>query len=328
MSIKDFTTFYNKNKRKNEFRYLIDDVIKTIDFTNNYKRDVYKNNKIGILQKINNNWIWSWVNTINTNYSCIFTLIKESNKFLDEKISIESFELNFDNTLKNFRNILFEKKELFFNVDSEIFNEMMFITQNSWNNGICSIISSFYTLNKNLSLTHTLNYERGNNDDMTNGIDTTFFVNNVEKTLQHKRLNGRHMEMDGDFYYFYDFYYNKSYEKLDYLSIERDGFIYLIENIDVQYGNKLNQLIVDKKYVKRMIMEKDYLTDILLEINKLCFEQKIIFIIDKDDSELNKFEKINVDNKNGIRLILNNPMDENLYNILNEELEKLKNLIK
>lgn len=327
MTVNEFKDFYNKGNKKNDFRNVIDVIIPTVDYTLNYRYDIHTNNKKGVLYYIFNKWVWSWINTINTNYSCICLLINEVNEFIDKEIKISDLENDFQKTLIIIENVLIENKEHFFTPGSNIFEDMFFTTQKTWNDGLSSIVSCLYTLNTNYNIIYELNYERGDKNDMTKGIDFVIKNGDKEKTCQHKRLNKSLLTMDGDYYFFGDFYYTENYRSLDLLSIEKDWYIYIINNSTNKELCRFENggLIVHKNLVKRMQIEKDNITDLLLEINKICFEKRIIFIYDRDESGENLFEENEIDGKPSIRLLLNDPMDENLEKKLTDQLERLKN---
>jgi hypothetical protein len=70
-------------------------------------------------------------------------------------------------------------------------------------------------------------------------------------------------------------------------------------------------------------MEKDSVTNLLLEITRICFKQKITFIYCKDESKKNIFEEFEFEGKKTLRFLLNDPMDEQLEEILVKQLKDL-----
>lgn len=326
MTFREFKELHNS--KKNDFKILIDNIIPKVDFRLNYSYDVYKNGNKGVLQLINGTRIWSWVNTINTNYSCLFMIVKECEKILGYEFILNNVKKNFNDFISILSKILNDNKEHFFTPGSEIFNAMLFKTQKTWNDGLSSIIASYYTLNKNLNFSFNLNYHRGDIMDMKEGVDFSLITPQGEKRCQHKKLDGEHnmWYMDGDVYFFGNYDFSDSYCKLDYLTIEKDYYLYIIKNsptIKIEHLNNTKGIIVDKNLVQKMKIETD-ISDILIEINKVCFN-KMIFIYEKDDTGKNYFIEGNVDGFPSITIFLNDPNDLNLEKMLTDKLDELKN---
>ena len=161
-------------------RLKIDQIIKSCDFTKvkNYQYGkCRKNNKFGVLIIFRKKWIWSWLNSINTNNTCLQILID----FINQRTGI-SFDLS-DCTLeelKIFFNKVEELKDELF-VDNTEIKEKLYLTANMvWNvgnEGVLRVIynlPSFFEPNAKLEINTKGIFQRGGVDDMEKHIDLKF----------------------------------------------------------------------------------------------------------------------------------------------------------
>jgi len=233
MLYQQFQDLYRNKGEKDVFQKIITDVIKLVDYSNTtfYKYDYFKNNNCyGVLFHLNEKWIWSWINTLNTNVSCIYEIIDYLNSEYNSQLTYELYISDREEFFNLFSKFLDEKKQIIFTPKSEIFKKMFFLTQMIWNLGLISVISGIMTIKKYFNVTIDLNYERGDKNDMTRGCDFLLYFENETKSAQHKKVTNFYPE--GDYYTTYNFYYNeKTYrQNLDFITIESNNEIYLFEN--------------------------------------------------------------------------------------------------
>lgn len=327
-----FINLYNSNyDLKDKFQSIIDRVIKTVDYTKTktYKYEYFEENECdGVLFYIFDKWIWSWVNTINTNYSCLFLLIDYINNNFDKKITSMDFRSDrIDSTLDYFNECVEQDKDIIFRPGSEVFKGMFFATQNTWNRGIISVLSTIFTIKKNYNINHiNLSYNRGDKSDMTKGVDLIINFGGEDKKTQHKSSR---IEFDGNYYYSKSFKYNEATYRnnLDLISIESNKKIYLFRNskdkISCGYSN--GKFFIHKDLIENeMSIENQEITNLLTELNKICFQKKIIFMFERGEDGLNYFEDVDVNGNSAIRFFLNDIHDTNLSTMIQEQLDKLQ----
>lgn len=311
------------------FQGIMDRVIGSVDYSEDkiYKRGEY-NGKIGILQKIKEVYVWCWINTINTNYSCIEVIIDFLNSVSPNKLTFQLFlksKLEFNEL---FQKNLYEFKDVIFKKGSEVFTKMFFITQKTWNDGLISTINVAFTISEHFKTSISLNYNRGENEDMNEGCDFIIEIEDEHHRTQHKKI--RYLNKENDFYKTDRFEYNeKTYRKyVDLISIDHGDKIYLFKN------SKDNELcgtdyygvfyIHESLLIKVMKKENQIIEKLLLDLNRLCFEKRIIFSFTKGDSGENYFEQENISDTVRLSFYLNDVNDKKLSAIIQEQINKLK----
>jgi hypothetical protein len=325
-----FTDIYNTNLDiRKKLQKIIDETIKEVDFskTKSYKYD-FDGKKYGVFFNIFDKWTWCWINTINTNYSCIYLIIDYFNSTTNKKIKLLDFRsTNVNDTLFRIEEFIKNERQIIFTPGSEVFKKMFFTSQFIWTRGIITVLSSVFTIKKNYDIDKiNLSFERGDDLDMTKGID--FFINfnnNLLKT-QHKSSS---LVIDGDLFISNRFIYNElTYRNnLDLLSIESENKIYLFSNSkDKNLCGSHNGKFFIHKNLKLSEMEKvnQELTELLTELNLTCFQKRIMFMFEQGDTGHNYFDNQDVNGKPIIRFYLNDIHDLNLNKLIKDEIEKLK----
>lgn len=330
MLFSQFEEIYKTRGQNRIFQSIIDKVLLTVDFSDDriYKRDFHSNGVLGILQKYGGNYIWSWMNTINTNHSCIYYIIDTLNGLSNEKLTLELFKTDSNRFFSLFESLLDKNKNIIFRKGSEIFTKMFFITQNTWNIGIISMISAVYTINERFKTSITFNFNRGDSSDMNEGCDFIIFINNEPHKTQHKKI--KYFNEVGDFYVTKTFIYNeKTYRNnLDLISIDNEDKIYLFRNSkDTSLcgtDSNGNFFIHKSLIVEIMTKQKEKIENLLLELNRLCFQKRMIFSFNKGESGENYFEEEIIGDTSSLCFYLNNIDDKKLPQKIQEQINKLK----
>jgi hypothetical protein len=326
-----FIEIYNNNKLVRDLlKTTINDLLPTVDFSKNKKSYQFNKTESAVYINLFGKWVWSWMNTINTNYSCLYILIDELNKIRTEpkKILASDLENNTQQTIDYLRSRLEIHKQVFFTPGSDIFKKMFFVTQMTWNKGFISVLSGVITISKYFDVEKfNLEYRRGIKDDMTKGCDLIIYFDGRKHSTQHKiaRLYDK-----GGFFISDNFIYNeKTYrDNLDLISIEDKGKIYLFYNSKDKNLCGTNERGHFKIYktilIKPMYKENQDVTDLLLELNQICFRKNIIFEFEKGNGKENYFIDEIKKEKRSIRFFLNDIEDENLSEKIKKQIEILK----
>lgn len=323
-----FVEIYNKKKLVRDLlKNTLNEVLPTVDFSNTAK---YRYNKIkgGIEINLSGCWVWSWMNTLNTNYSCLYLLIDEINRIEPKKILGDYLENNTEITIEYFKSCLIKHKQVFFTRGSNIFRDMFFITQMTWNKGLISVISGLITFSKHFEIENfNVDYKRGQIDDMTKGCDLEIFFDGRKNKCQHKISK---LYDKGGFFISNNFIYSEEiYRKhVDLISIESDEKIYLFHNskdknlcgTDERGNFKIYKSILIHP---PMYKENQEVTKFLTMLNQHCFTKKIIFEFEKGDVLENYFEDVTNNNVRIIKLFLNNFYDDNLVEKIKNQIDKL-----
>lgn len=324
-----FKDLYTTNKKNQRLLHkAIDSVLKDVDYSNikRYKLSENVNGRLGVYVKLHDKWSWSWLNTVNTNYTCIYLIIDHINKKHTQKITKEWFIRNPEECVEYFRTKIYEDRNEIFKPGSSIFKQMFFTTQRVWNDGLISSISSLITIGKHYKIKSKITYDRGEEDDMIKGTDMFVEMNDIVNRCQHKSAD---IKLIDDYYISKRFIYNEQTYRhnLDLISIENEGKIYLFENskdkelcgsfdgIGFRIHRTLLKNVMDKQNEEVMKLLKD--------LNILCGKRNIIFSIERNEEDRNYFEQSVIGNQNGIRFFLNDFNDENLKDLLIGQLNKL-----
>lgn len=327
-----FKEIYNKNQYiRQKLLIVINSVLSSVDFSNVklYKIDSNPETKTNrIYVNLFGTWRWSWMNSINTNYSCLYILIDEINKTEQRKILSSDLINKTDETIEYFSNILLKNKQNYFTPGSTVFRKMFFMTQNTWNKGLISVISGLITISKHFDIDiYNVEYHRGTQEDMSRGCDLKIFLDGKSHNTQHKIAN---LYDKGGYFTSNNFIYNENTyrENLDLISIESNGKIYLFSNSkdknlcgtdDRGYFKIYKTLLI-----KIMHKEKEDISNLLMELTKVCGKKEIIFEFEKGHGKENYFEDKTNDKIKSLRLFLNNLEDDNLADKIKNQIEKLK----
>jgi hypothetical protein len=313
-------------------------IVKSVNFdeVNEYKYGLCDfNNEYGVLRFVFGIWEWSWMETINSNTSCIHLLIGDYNQNNEINITYSDFTNNPNETINLFFNHLEKEKQRIFTPKSDIFNNLKFATQYSWNAGKSSEVSTYYTINKNIDgiIKCDLDFRRGDKEDRSKGRDFLLVTNGITKRAQNKKVKNGLLAMDGDYWYFDKmFYHEELYKNVDVLFIDDDTYIYYFDNSNdrnlcgmytgVGVNNKFR--IHDSLKNKRMKKENEEVTNLLIELNKFTWEKNIEFFYVKDDQEKNSIEFIEDNGKQVIKFAFNDIDDDKLYEKLSLFFNELK----
>jgi len=324
-----FTSLFNSNNRLREkLKESVDASIKAVDYDKHNRYCINPPNKNkGVYFYTNDKWEWSWVNSINTNYSCLYLIIKHIITKYGKDIGYLDFEPNFlDSTLDYITSKIDEDKQTIFTPKSEVFRGMFFVAQRSWNYGLISEISAILTIKKHYEIGDTnTNYKRGDLEDMNRGTDLKLFFEGDYKNTQHKSAK---LWENGNEYNSKKFIYNeKTYRNnVDLITVDSNKKIYLFYNSKdtSMCGTKNGNFFINKNLeIKQMEKEEQEFANLLTEINRICYEKKYIFNFEKGESGDNYFVDTTKDSIRGINFYLNDINDTNLINIVKEQITKL-----
>lgn len=262
--------------------------------TNKYKRGIRSTTqKDGILMCLFGDWMWSWHNAIDTNYSCIKIIFDYIEKTFGRKFKIDDFnENNIDQTIKFIDDCLIICSKYLFASDSDEFIAMQFASQRSWNIGKISEFASIYTLKSNSIIAgYTNSYERGNEEDIKNGRDYHIkLISNEEGFVQEKFSKDLFYYMDGESYGFKGLGYIKEKYSSEYVKflVISNGiliFIFKFEKNLLQNDNGIliinKNLMITEKPMKNMLRN---VSDMLFELNTYLSENHIQFIFEMGEN--------------------------------------------
>lgn len=323
----EFTTLFNNNERlRKKLKESVDTSLRGVNYEKHNRYLINEKNK-AVYFYTNGKWEWSWINSINTNYSCLYLIVKHIITKYGRDFSYLDFEPNFiDNTLDYIVSKIDEDKQTIFTPKSEVFKSMFFAAQWSWNYGLISEISAILTIKKHYEIGNTdTNYKRGDLKDMNQGTDLKLFFEGDYKNTQHKSAK---LFDNPNEYTSKNFIYNeKTYRNnVDLITVDFNKIIYLFYNSrDMSMcGMRNGKFFINKNLeIKQMEKEKQEFTNLLTEINKICFEKKYIFNFEKGESGDNYFEDTTKDSIREISFYLNDINDTNLINIVKEQISKL-----
>ena len=321
-----FKEIWKRRDIRYKIKGVIDSVLPMVDFSSTTK---YKLVDGKVYDSVFGVFRWSWMNSINTNYSSIYQLIEEINRTSTRRILYDDFINKTDDTIEYLKTKLLEKKQEYFTPGSKVFRKMFFITQTTWNHGIISILSGIYTISKNFDVKDmNLDYNRGSEEDMNNGCDLVLYFDGKKNRTQHKVAN---LYDKGTHFISTNFIYNEiSYrDNVDLISIDTGQKIYLFHNSKQKHlcgMDDRGNFVIYKTLliVPPMYKENKELTDLLLRLNQVCASKNIIFEFEKGESGKNYFEDVVSDNIRTVRFFLNDIEDEKLIDKINNQLEILK----
>lgn len=326
-----FETFKNVFNRNNKFRYnlkiIINNSIKNVDYSGckHYRRNSEGNVFFLLFEK----WIWAWLNSINTNYTCIFLIIE----YICEKEKIVLTDLDFSSLkLEKTTNFIRENVEKhaqeIFTPGSDVFRKMFFATQKSWTKGCISTIITLNLISQKFKIKCDLNFDRGVEDDMRKGIDFILNIDGETKSVQHK---SSFLNDEGEYFTSNSLIYNELIYRnnVDLISVQSKNEIYFFKNSKNHnlIGNKNKKFFVYKtEIVAHMSVEKngEELENLLVELNQLCFKENYIFMFERDNSNENK---ISIREESGVKTIifyLNDVEDKNLLSMVKDTISKLQ----
>ncbi len=326
MLLDQFREIWKNRNLRSKIKGVIDSVLPQVDFSKTKK---YESVDGKIYDKIFGQLRWSWMNSINTNYSSIYELIEEINKTSTKLILYDDFISKPDETIQYLKSKLLENKQEYFTPGSKVFKKMFFITQSTWNQGTISVISGIYTISKTFSIEDfNLDYKRGSDDDMNKGCDLLLYFDGKKNVTQHKVAK---LYDKGTHFMSTNFIYNElSYRNsLDLISIDTGEKIYLFKNSNQKHlcgTNEKGDFIIYKTLLISPPMHKENkeLTDLLLRLNQVCGKKNIIFEFEKNESEKNYFEDVVTDNIRTIRFFLNDLEDKELIDKIKKQIEVLQ----
>jgi hypothetical protein len=324
---RDFNTIYKGNKDlQYKLKGIINRTLSGVDFSKNGRYWINPKNN-AVYYRNGDTYEWSWMNSINTNYGCLYLLVSYVDTKFERSIGLLDFEsLYIDDTLSYIESKLNEDKQIIFTPKSDIFKGMFFTTQKTWNWGLISEISAILTLKQNYDIGEVnVNYKRGDLKDMNQGTDLELYFEGSYKNTQHK---SSYLNDEKLCYTSYSFIYNESTyrENLDLITIDSKNKIYLFRNSkDTSLcGTRNKQFFINKTLkINEMEKENQEFTNLLTDINRICFEKKYIFNFEKTDSGENYFEDTTNNSIREIKFFLNDINDENLINIVKEQISKL-----
>jgi len=325
----------NNPKFRDNLKNIITKSVNSVQFSNDslYKIGYCEKNQLnGVLQYVFGKWIWGWHNTINTNYSCLYVIIKYINEIFNKKITYDDFINYKSETLLYFDECLTKSAQYLFTPYSPEFNEMIFATQFSWCYGKISEISTIYTLSKNETspITYKLSFDRGERNDLFKSCDFYMITTGSTLSVQNKKVyNKEFIDLEG--YYLWDFYIKKENMMLvNCMTIDNSEFIYLFKYNENKSGmilkNNKNKFRIHQSLLKKkMKKEGKDITNLMIKINQYCCNNHIKFYYDIENiATKNSIEELIDNGEKVIKFTLIDIHDENLFNMLSKFYEKLK----
>jgi len=322
MTFNDFKTFFSSNL-KWVYRDKCDAVLKR-QYTKFGKYGFCdKNEKFGILDEHGG---WGFENTINTNSRCALELYNIYLEFGNDKLDF--FE-DVENSVNKLWKFIEENFELLltYNIETKYYHRFRLICNLSWSRGqITSVL--FYLIHRNIfpnTINTELKLERGLFLDLK-GIDGVLEQKDgTEISLQIK---------SGTFTKKKSFYivegaqndFNSPANYYCYINIgEVNNQIIVFENKKEILIPNNSQCIVDEEIVKYVEMENnEIISKKLMEILLFCSKNQFVFELKNNEPE-NGF-KIDIEPEKIVTISIKEFEDENLYNLLEENFNKLKNL--
>lgn len=275
---------------------------------------------------------WSWTNRINTHPNCCLSLYNWAIK-------------NNPNVFYDFGNPLYHKYnaqrmwafadkyfELIFtkNISEKYYNELKIKCQKSWNNGNISMIAIiiilemvFAKFGEVTNIEFTFSYGDGGDMD---GIDLSFILNNVKKTVQiksgtYQNIMGEEVHIKGspnDLTYDVDYY---AYANVDGLKGLTSIIIFENTNDKTKLYKEDETIIVKNELVIYKKTEHMPIPEILNKLLILCGEKDVEFRLNKENLE----NSVDIDLNNKIITIsIIDYEDKNLVNLLETKFNELK----
>lgn len=322
MTFSDFKTFFSSNL-KWVYRDKCDAVFKR-QFTKLGKYGLCKsNNMFGILDEDGK---WGFENSVNTNSRCALELYNVYLEFGNEKLDF--FE-NTEYSVNKLWRFIEDNFELLFtyNIETKYYHKFRLICNLSWSRGqITSVL--MYIIHKNIfpdTIQTTIELERGLFLDLK-GIDGILNQKNgTEISLQIK---------SGTFIKKKNFYiidgaqndFNSPANYYCYINIgDNNNQIIVFENKKENIMSNGSQCIIDEEIVKYVDMvNNEEISKILMEI--LVFSSKNNFVFElKNNEPENKFI-IETDPEKIVTISIKEFEEEGLYELLEENFNKLKNI--
>lgn len=316
---------------------MIDNHVQNSNYSNckKYKRGICKETgKEGILMLLLGEWVWSWHNTIHTNYSCLLVIFNYISKNFEKKLQASDFEPYYINsTIRYIDNCLTVCRDYLFASNSDELIEMQFITQETWIIGKISELSSVHTLKSNGIITeYNITYERGLDDDIKKGQDYYIkLASGMSGFAQEKRDKNLFVQMDGQSYGFGDAsYILKKYnpDNVSFIIFNNGSFIFPFRyDRSLMKKDKDNneKLIIDKSLMlsnKPMKNTFINISEILTQMNEYCSSKHIQFTFKR--GETNKIEDLMDEGERVIRVQLSDNDMENFDVTLSDFFEKVK----
>jgi hypothetical protein len=271
---------------------------------------------------------WSWMNRINTHPNCCLSFYKWAVKYNPEIfIDFGNPDYHEYNAIKmwefidQFFEFIFTTKKT-----KKYFLELKIKCQNSWINGNLTMLAVVLSLKDTFNHIDNIEYtyDYGDEDDMM-GIDLSFTLSGLKKTMQIK--SGKYHNLVDEFLIkgsANDLEYNTDY--FGYAHIDNWTnltSVIIFENNSSLYKDENEMIVVKKELVKYHKIKNMENIEKINEIVKICGKNNIEFILTKEN-EINT-AKLNIeDGKFELNIPL--PEDNNLKNLLDKELNELKQL--
>jgi len=242
--------FVNNRENKSYFISSLNKVISKQDYdgiTSKYDInedvwDLYRNQpKWGVWQKIRGDWKWSYINTIETNYSAIFELVNFYNDLI-KKGRLNYKEVTYAGLTESFRT---ECDQIISFIDkyfdrvfglyevTELSNKLSVATSYSWYNSMLSEMSYVRMVIKDTKMIPIYGKERGDGEDYNSGVDFSIIDNGIDIQYQHKRCNdsSHHpirvvLDDENDCVIIPTSVSKRKHRDVDYLVVENNGTIY------------------------------------------------------------------------------------------------------
>jgi hypothetical protein len=240
--------------------------------------------RYGVYYSLSNIELWSWRNSVETNYSAILEIIKECNLSLNS-----SEQINVENLTKDF--LTYSGKLLryiHYNFDyvfgtkgvTSLSRKLQITTAKTWYESKFSEISFIRSLYKDSNVFIPKN--RGNGDDYRYGLD--FVIDDLR--CQHKKC--QIIEREDSYEIFSNNLHKEKHKTLNWLVVEYGVSVYVFDINDIfdqRIISSYESITVPKeRLVFKEETPKDELTEILNQIFSLSIGSGYIFeMIDSEE---------------------------------------------
>jgi hypothetical protein len=281
------SVFVNTRKNSNYFIGKLNSILSKIDYSQypNFKWDINPDilenrhstkNKYGVWVLINGEWRWSWINTIETNYSALFILVEFFNENVGPPINLENLNNNFTKECNRLLLFIFNNSEMVFGFGgtTDLSKKLQVATGFSWYGSKFSEMT-FIRMYNQYNLEVFIPKNRGNGDDYTFGID--FKIG--DHTYQHKIDK---VELINDSCLLHSSNIHKSkHEKVDRFVYEYGNSIYLFDTTNISDPNIIelpNMLVIpNDRLIDIYDKPNDLLVSMCESIFKICMSNNYIF---------------------------------------------------
>lgn len=332
-SFEDTVKYFFSDVRKNSSYFVtkIKSILNKHDYSNytNFKLDesdgitVTRSStklQLGVYELINDIWVWSWINSVETNYTAIHEIVRYFNttkEGISNPITHGSLLQDFKGECNRVLLFIYNNTDFVFGFGgtTELSKRLQIITGRTWYRSKFSEIT-FVRIVEVEGSEVFIPKNRGNADDYMNGID--FKINNM--SYQHKQ--GLVVDMDKSCMVYSNNLHKSKHKSVDRLVVEYGTSIYEFDITNI-YGEGVIEHhdgleISHDRLIEVHDYQNDKIVDTCEQIFDLCMDNNFIFEI----FESKPFLSLNVETKTLV-MGWENSKIHHLENELNETLHHL-----